>query len=88
MRRREAEYVVEEGKTGDPQSLELVMLLAWSVSTDPPAGISEAGRPREGVSSPHHGASRGAAAVAAQGVVGWAPSLSPCMAMHCFELSK
>lgn len=56
MRRREAEYVVEEGKTGDPQNLELVMLWAWSVSTDPPAGISEAGRPREGVSSPHPGA--------------------------------
>lgn len=32
---------MEEGKIGDPKNLELVMLLAWSVSTDPPAGISE-----------------------------------------------
>lgn len=41
MGRREAEDVSGGRETDDPRSLELVILLVWSVSTDPPAGNSE-----------------------------------------------
>lgn len=45
----------EEEETGDPRSLEPVMLLAWSVSTDPPLlATARAERHEEGESSLHH----------------------------------
>ena len=78
----------EEGETGDPRILESVMLLAWSVSTDPLQATVRAEKEEEGVSSPHHALMRCGTAAAGQGAVGWALSLSLCAVMHHFELSK
>lgn len=45
-----------EGETSDPRSLEPVMLLAWSVSTDhPPRATVRAEKHEEEVPSPHYG---------------------------------
>lgn len=76
------------GKTGDPRSLEPVMLLAWSVSTDPPLQATASPERHEEGLPPITAFVWCGAAAAAQEAMGWAPSLSPHVAVHHFELSE
>lgn len=79
----------EEEETGDPRSLESVMLLAWSVPTDPPLqATARPERHEEGSLLSTMTLTWCGAAAATRAAAGCAASLSRCMAVHCFQLSK